>query len=84
VRVYEVDSEYSLFTLHVEKPGSFVRLNVGQVVHGSGSGLHEANVERLTVPGVVELEIGKSGSFVPEADADVSVLVPANVVFTVR
>lgn len=82
--MYDVDSEISLFTLHVEEPGSFVRLNVGQVVHGSGSGLHEAIVERLIVPRLVELETGKSGSFVSEADAEISVVVSATVVFTVR
>jgi hypothetical protein len=83
VRVYDVHSEISLFTVHVETPGSFVRLNVGQLVHGSGSGLHETIVERLIVPKLVELETGRSGSFVPEADAEVLVVVPAIVVFTV-
>lgn len=82
--MYDVRCEISLFTVHVETPGSFVRLKVGQLVHGSGSGLHEAIVERLVVPKLVELETGKSGSFVPEAEAEVSAVVPATVVFTVR
>ena len=96
VRVYEVDCESSLLELlvasmdvlvDVAEPGSAVSVQVGQVVHGEGFGVHEEIDEKIPVPLVtvkaVELEMGNQGVFALEVDEEGSAVVLGKVVFGV-
>lgn len=76
VRVYVVDTGASLLRLPkviLGRPfvvigfGLPERLQVDQVVHGSGSGVHEGIDENVTTAVAVELVLGKGGVSVPTA-----------------